>query len=164
MIPFDATGATSQPCCVVLLVSPIGPNWTGLMEQDVSCFPSDALTVLQTSLQPGLSRLHEPQFTITQGRNRRSQRITSGVSPLSSLLSSLFIIWPSLFAVPLADKLSKTHSRNSKKCSFGELRGAILPIQGSGKKNIFFASDLPGEVKGGGGGAGSEGEAIEDNR
>lgn len=124
-------------------------NWTGLMEQDVSCFPSDALTVPQTSLQPGLNRLYEPQFTITQGRNRRSQRNTSGVS----LLCFLFIIWPSLFAVLLSDKLNKTHSGNSKKCSFGDLRGvrrppaggggggsvfAILPIQGSGKKNICW--------------------------
>lgn len=126
MIPFDATGATSRPCCVVLLVLPIGSNWTGLMEQDVSCFPSDALTVLQTSLQPGLNRLYEPQFTITEGQNRRSQRITSGVS----LLCFLFIIWPSLFAVPLSDKLNKTHSGNSKKSSFGDLRGVRRPPAG----------------------------------
>lgn len=139
------------------------------MEQDVSCFPSDALTVPQTSLQPGLNRLYEPQFTITQGRNRRSQRNTSGVS----LLCFLFIIWPSLFAVLLSDKLNKTHSGNSKKCSFGDLRGVRRPpaggVCGGGglclpfcryraleRKTfadvILFASDLPGEVKGGAGG------------
>lgn len=145
------------------------------MEQDVSCFPSGALTVLQTSPQPGLNRLYGPQFTITQGQNRRSQRITSGVS----LLCFLFIIWPSLFAVPLSDKLKKTHSGNSKKCSFGDLRGVRRPPGGGlclpfcryralERKTfadvILFASDLPGEVKGEVGGAFSEGQAIEDNR
>lgn len=113
------------------------------MEQDVSCFPSDALTVPQTSLQPGLNRLYQPQFTITEGQNRRSENHLR-----VSLLCFLFIIWPSPFAVPLSDKLNKTHSGYSKKCSFGNLRGvrrppaggasvlAILPIQGSGKTNI----------------------------
>lgn len=78
-------------------------NWTGLMDQDVSCFPYDALTVPQTSLQPGLNKA----VRATIHYYRWSGQVLSE-SHLWGFLSSIFPLSPGLCCLLSRSRINST--------------------------------------------------------